>query len=562
MGSRWPHILWAVPAALACTPALAQDAPGLDVERWDAIAVDAAAAESKDIAFTKDDKGDDKTAKDPADPHGGSRTWLAGDPALQRSRDTRLPPVMTGGIFVPAMTNGLHEPKVQIRSADGSIVREMHTGTTGYVPAGDYTVDVGSPGAQEPLRYDVHVTEGSVTTIPVEWSGLVVKVVNARSSAFRGDYEIVSLPSRSYIGLGTGALVHEGERIPTWILWPGQYMIISAGEGYQARKNFITVRLDPGELSRVTLVLDEETGDILGGGEIEDLTEDIEERWWSASAIVGGSVRFNRTDNVVGKSTGSLIDISAFLESYFTLNRYKHFFYTRLHAEIGGTIQLDDRPFDTSIDELNLELLYTYRVIDWFGPYARFSFESNMAPSWQVFSGEYTVYALADDGQTVASTESKNELKLSPAFSPIKLNMGAGGRFDVSVGTWLKIANRIGIAYRYVYADELFVVQKLNDVDKTVTIAPVFTTSQYGLEAALSLELTPIQWFTLKTDVSVLEPFDDWENPIIDLNLDAVVRLSSIASLSYSLRLNYDISMIDEIQLDQYIHLRFSYKIY
>ena len=35
----------------------------------------------------------------------------------------------------------------------------------------------------------------------------------------------------------------------------------------------------------------------------------------------------------------------------------KNFFYARLNAEIGGTIRVDDRPFITTVDELNLELL-------------------------------------------------------------------------------------------------------------------------------------------------------------------------------------------------------------
>ena len=60
----------------------------------------------------------------------------------------------------------------------------------------------------------------------------------------------------------------------------------------------------------------------------------------------------------------------------------------------------------------------------------------------------------------------------------------------------------------------------------------------------------------------MIEPFEDYRNPIVVLDLDAAVRLSSIASISYSLRLNYDVSLIDKVQIDQYVQLRFSYKIY
>ncbi len=539
------------------------DAKSLDTSRWALISVDESShASGKELSFKTQEspaRSDDEDI--PGDPHRGSKTWLNAEPEHQLAHDVQLQNVTTGGIFVPAMSSGINEPKFQVRDLNGKVIKEGYTGTAAYVPAGDYTVTVGSFVSRERPEFDVHVVEGAITTVPAEWSGLIVKVVNDRASTIRGNYEIVSLPDRSYVGLGTGALITEGERLSTWLLWPGQYMIISAGEGYQARKNFITVDLEPGELSRVTLVLDEETGDILGGGEIEDLVEDTQQRWWWAGVLIGGSIRFNRTDNVVGKATGQLLDISAFLESYYTLSLNNHFLYTRLNAEIGGTIRFEDRPFVTTIDELNFELLYSYRFVNWFGPYARFSFESNMAPTWQELSSEYTVNILNSDG-TIQSTSNKAEIKLSPSFSPIELNAGAGGRFDLTAGTWLKFAARLGIAYRYVYANNLYLVSKSDDTNKIVSLKPIKSSNTFGFEAAATIDLTPIQWFTLKIDTSIIEPFDDWLNPVVDLDVDAAIRLSSIASLSYTLRLNYDISMISKVQLDQFVQLRFSYKIY
>ena len=180
------------------------------------------------------------------DPHKQSRTWLSRSPSQQISHDAQLRPLSGGGIFVPTMTGGHSEPKYQIYDANGKNVDEARTGTTTYVPAGKYTVHVGTPVSHDNLEFQVNVVEGDITVIPVEWSGLIVKVINDRGTTVRGNYEIVSLPDRSYIGLGTGALLNEGEMLSTWLLWPGKYMIISAGEGYQARKNFITVSLDPG----------------------------------------------------------------------------------------------------------------------------------------------------------------------------------------------------------------------------------------------------------------------------------------------------------------------------
>ena len=243
----------------------------LDKERWNAITVsENPEISSESRALTWGDNIPETSRKtsdedDTADPHHGYQTWLAPSPQKQLERNAQLPSMLKGGIFVPSMTMGMNEPRYQIYKNDQKI-EESTTGTIIYVDPGDYTVTVGTPVTEERLEFDVHVVEGAVTTVPVEWSGLVVKVVDDHGTTIHGNYEIVSLPDRSYIGLGSGALINEGERLNTWLLWPGKYMIISAGEGYQARKNFITVSLEPGQLSRITLVLDEDTGDILGGG--------------------------------------------------------------------------------------------------------------------------------------------------------------------------------------------------------------------------------------------------------------------------------------------------------
>ena len=559
-------------ALLSCSLLIAQPAFGddLDKERWNSIAESEGPSHSKDVTentsgigwnerahSTPDEDAPDENA---GDPHQGQRTWYAAPPGVQMAHDSQLPPVMMGGIFVPSMTGGISEPKFQVQDRDGKLVKESYTGSIAYVPPGDYSVMVGTLVADERPEFEVHVVEGNTTMIPVEWSGLVVRVVNDRGATIRGNYEIVSLPDRNYIGLGSGALINEGERLSTWLLWPGKYMIISAGEGYQARKNFITVHLNPGELSRVTLVLDEDTGDILGGGEIDTISVEDEKRWWWAGVLIGGSVRFNRVDDVVGKATGQVLDLSAFLESYFTLGLHKHFLYTRLNAEIGGTIRFENRPFLTTVDTLKLELLYTYRVVDWFGPFARFSFESNMAPVYQELKNPHTVYKFNKNGEVVSEKTKQMDIKLSPSFSPIRLNAGIGGRFDLAAGAWFKMSARVGVAYRNLIMRDLYIVD--SDADAVITLMPVDNTSQFGFEGALTIDLTPVQWFTLKVDTSVIEPFNDWYNPIIDLDVDAAIRLSSIASLSYALRLNYDISLIDKVQIDQYIQLRFSYKIY
>lgn len=494
------------------------------------------------------------------DPHQGSSTWFQPSPSVQQSRDAKLRSLAKGGIFVPAMTSSISEPKYRVLDASGEQVDEAFPGTTVYVPGGDYIVEVGTGASENRLVFDAHVEDGVVTFVPVEWSGLVVKVLNERGGSFRGDYELVSLPQRAYVGLGTGALVSEGEQLSTWLLWPGKYMIISAGEGYQARKNFITVQLQAGTLSVVTLVMDEESGAIRGGGEIDVEAREEKTRWWDINLLLGGSVRFNRSDNVVGRATGQILDISAFVESKGSMFLRKHYLYGRFNAEVGGTFRLDKRPFITTIDELTLELLYAYRIVNWFGPYARFSFESNMAPAYQELNNPMTVERYNHNGELVRTLKEQMDVELSPAFSPITLSTGAGARFNYALGFWLQFSARLGIGFRQVFARDLYVV--LGSDAQSVRLGQVLDTRQFGVEAALNFDITPLYWLSFKIQANLLEPFKDWRSPFVDLRASTAIRISSIASISYTLRVIYDRHILDKAQIDQYVQLRFSYKVF
>ena len=135
-----------------------------------------------------------------------------------------------------------------------------------------------------------------------------------------------------------------------------------------------------------------------------------------------------------------------------------------------------------------------------------------MAPAYLEKSSPYTVDVLDKNGDVEKTKEQMLDVKLSPPFSPISLNTGAGGRFDVTAGSWLKFSSRIGIAYRRVIARDLFVVKWTDATSSILTLAPVDGSSQFGAEAAITLDLTPLRWFTLKTDLSIIEPFEDYKN--------------------------------------------------
>jgi len=534
----------AAPASYAAAP---DDAPDTRAAALGDGAVDAGSEEPGGKAL--------------GDPHGAHRTWDTARPAVQADQDPRIGPAATGAIFVPAMTDSVLEPPYVVRDADGDDVATTPMGRKTFVVPGRYTVLVGSGADEAKLKFDTVVVEGRITWVPVEWAGLVVNVVDARGNPFRGSYELVRMPERDYVGIGLGANIAQGERLNTWVLYPGKYMILVAGESYQARRNFATLRLPPGELVQYTLVLDSDTGELLGAGEIASFRPQQRSSGWTGSLVLGGTFELNQSERVVGRTDGTLLGIAGFAESLFGYKNDVHLFYGRLNLEVGGDLRLPDQPFVSNVDELTLDLLYVYRVAPWFGPYVRASIETQVLPGIQPFEQPTDVRKLSASGVELGVETSRSSFTLAEPFSPIEPRYGTGVRFDANFGGVLNIATRVGVGGRHVYTRGLFI---LADDASTAEyeVRRVADVDQFGAEAALVAELTLGRWVVLKLDTSVLFPFDDYDETFVDFRGAITLRLTSFASLNYTVRIKDDPALSVDTQLDHAVLLRLAYKLF
>jgi hypothetical protein len=498
-------------------------------------------------------------AENDPDPYGGAATWNTPPPGEQSTNDATIAPAATGAIYVPIMTDSLLEPDYIVRRKDAEIaVTPM--GTKTWVQPGTYRVLVGRGVPANRLEFEVDVVEGETTFVPVEWTGLIVNVVNERGTPFRGTYELVRMPEREYVGLGLGANVAEGEEVTTWIVAPGRYMLLSAGESYRARKNFATLRLPPGELLTYTLVLDESNGDILGAGEISDDTQSTLAGPWDLSLLVGGSLAFNKADSVVGKSDGMTLDVSAYIEALGGYREGRHFAYARLYIEEEGSLSLPDALYSTTVDTLDLDLLYMWRWVRWFGPYARVSFDTQMVPGVQKFDTPTTVVKQDNAGVAESVAADILDIELTPPFSPLDFRYGAGGRFDLKPAYFFNMSARLGLGARHLFTRGLFVKNDDSDTSE-FEVRRATDLTQFGAEASLITEARITRWVQLKFELDLLAPFDDFERPVIDLRGTISLRLASFAALSYTLRVIEDPGLQDDTQVDHTLLLRFAYKI-
>jgi hypothetical protein len=496
-------------------------------------------------------------------------TWQTPNPRTQLEADPTLLPVGRGGILVPSMTEPRLEPRVRVTDLEGQAVADAMSGATIVVHPGEYLVHVGSGGLDDQLTVRVKVHEGRTEVVEPVWAGLRVEVVNAHAVPFRGTYELVALPSRSSLGVGFGARVEMGERVDTWLLPPGTYMLLKPGENYQARANFFTLRLGQARLESFTLVLNEDTGDFLGAGEVQLSEEASRVRGFLVSMILGGSLLLNNRSNVPGTTPGNSFTVELFFDSIARWLYGKHYLYNRLRVEEGQTKQ-PNTSFQVSIDEVALDSIYIWKVVPWLGPYLRGGLRTTAFPGVRYFDTPTTVEVghFVPDPVSGAPTwtplaprqDDLSEFHLSDRFFPLTLSAGTGLNLDASISYLLDVSTRMGVGVRKSFYNGLLLNSDLGSTPDVVEFERIEDSFVKGFEGALILNARLTRWVILSTEFDVIAPFDDLDDPVVDLYTNAGLRLSSFASLNYIVKLLYDRNVSPDPQVEQRLMLRFSYK--
>jgi hypothetical protein len=491
----------------------------------------------------------------------GASTWDAPSISEQLERDGTLVPPGKGAIFVPSMTDPRLEPPWLILR-DGKVIQTATPGHRAVVDAGIYEIRIGSGGLLERLVRKVLVKDGRTTTVPATWSGLVVAVVDDRSTPFRGSYELLRLPERRNMGMGLGADIELGEEVRTWILEPGSYLLIKAGENAQARRDFFTFRLQPGELSTVTLVMNREDGSFMGAGQIEILRRrSFLPKDWRLHLVLGADAEFNRRSDVVGFPSGYGFTLGGYLDFLAQYKPRKHYVYLRLKLE-EKQIKVPDHPFQKDLDEMKFDALYVYRALPWLGPYIRVGSSTALFPGYVYLDDKTELLEVDAKGQTLRSlgTHEGNYL-ISRSGAPSQIKAGGGLGFLITGSYWLDANLRIGIGGRALYTRKTLSPVTFNDSPRTLTVRRLGDAYQYGAEATLVATLRISRWILAATDLEILEPFTDWRHPIVEWDNSVGIRIASFLSVNYIFRLLSDKDRSEHLQTEHRVLLRFSWQI-
>ncbi|NOZ85735.1 MAG: porin family protein [Deltaproteobacteria bacterium] len=507
--------------------------------------------------------------------------WQMPSPEEQDERDPTLIPVGKGAIFVPAMSNSAAEPYYLVYK-NNELISEQPMGNKTILPPGNYVVRVGSGVLDQMMRFNVKVVEGRSTILKPVWAGLKVRVVDKRNSPFRGSYELIHLPDNQDFGMGLGADFRRGEILRTWLLPPGLYMLVKTGENYRARTNFLTVRLLPGELVHFTLV--EETGeddasrigDFLGGGVVSRGEAETAVQNWKLGLLIGGNFAFDRADHVPGREFGNTLNLGLYLDGTVRYNLEGHELYLRLEAEHARQ-KRPNGDFDPRTDQVDLDAVYTYRIVPWFGPYVRVGYDGQLFPSYIDYGKRRSVQYFKGVNDPESGVVTLQKTRIADAFGKSELEEGGGLSFDISPSYIFSLDLRIGYGALQVLTRGLYREVGCSDVLKATSsetspcAGPDAADVSYLLKVPNSYRMGPeasligigrmTRWISLTTEFKLLEPIEDWSSPIMKWQLTVSFRLVSFASLNYIVDLAYDKKLEDMLQIRQRLLLRFSYEI-
>ncbi len=482
--------------------------------------------------------------------------WPAGSVQTQLDRDVTLVPYGKGAIFVPAMTNPLDEPPIAVFSGETKVA-ESTTGRRIVLSPGTYDVRLGSGAVEQRVSVQASVREQYTTVVPVSWAGLSIHVVDEQFNNLRASYEIIRVRGREYMGMGFGTDEQAGEPITTWVLAPGLYKIVRTGENYRARRDFATVRLVEGKHTHFLLVLDPETGEFRGGGEVpaEDLFRP--QKGFFANLIIGGDLAFtSRTNAPVAGQEGLSFQFRGFLDHRLSIEVFGHPLVVQLQVEEGQT-KVGDQPFQKINDRVDLDLLYIYRWKNWLGPYVRFGAETNLFPTIRNFENPEVVELRRVGGQPDEILPPSDSVQVSPSAGLISLKEGGGLNLRLFRAVFAEVNVRTGLGGRHRLTRDLF-VETRGPGDGNVILTEVDSDNQVGVETTVLAVARITRWIILNLEVDTLVPFTSFEETLIDLEASVALKLTRFLSVRWAARFVRDRAIQPEDRYENDVLLRFS----
>jgi len=508
-------------------------------------------------------------------------TWHAPPLTVQQSTDETIIPFGKGGIFIPRLTETNSEPDVEIFDMSDNLAASGETGRTYALEPGDYQIMLGSGAANQRIIREVKIEEGRTLPLIPNWSGLIIDVVDEQGIALKGEYELVRIDEFDPYGRGYGASIELGETVKAWILKPGVYKILGVGEGYNTLTNFVTVRLMPGELTNFLLIQDPDNNfRIRGGGTIQLTPTTKLTSNWRFGVNLGVNVQFNTEIDHQAEEVGgtNAFTLGGLLDAWLLYRKKPVEWSTRLRLEEGINVTENNlnnmgrlENWVNSPDRLLMSSIFIWRVLNWFGPYARAEFNTRFFDA-KIKRNSESGFTYVDqnylfDAETGLDTS--NILAIEPRLSPIIFELGAGVSADWNTRRYFEASARAGFGSTYSRYDDRYrviendrvkyapgdTVKQKEQVSNSIVLYPEERVNivEVGPQTSLSLTVRIGAMASAAGELKLFAPVIPElriDKPDMEFNGTFSWRLSSVLNLDYT----YRQSLRQPAELDVPVH--------
>ena len=501
-----------------------------------------------------------------------SFSWGAPPMYDQIARDTTSIKYGMGAVFVPKMSGaGNAEPTFRIYNSRYDVVANGEPGKKVNLTPGSYELEILGNTPFE-ITQEFEIKENEITPISPNWACVRIDVIDENGKPIRGEYDLAMMTPLTYIGRGRGRNVDLAEELRVWYLPKGLYKILAVGSALNSMSNFLTFRLPiAGEYLRFTLVQEEESNKILGGGMLsENSVNSKKDRRWQHFISVGGSVDFSYQKDDFVDTVSSMTNFSILLYDRFSYAKNKLEFMNLARIDAGFFMEdADFRRIRADDDEFREYALFTFRIFKRMGPYWRGEFVSALFPKMADFAVnnrnemvqnyrhtfinfDKAPDIIEDNSNAVIDSTSLSKM-LSPAFSPILLRVGTGFNvqvlktriFDVHFlsgfgvdyekkwNSWRVVAERnlrfdtASVIYKTIYG---------TDVDRITLERNDGERLDFGPEFVLNFNAYMTKYVSLDGDIRLFMPTTRINTPDFRLHNLLSFHLTQFLSVDYDYR--------------------------
>ena len=164
---------------------------------------------------------------------------------------------------------------------------------------------------------------------------------------------------------------------------------------------------------------------------------------WSPGIALGATLNLLDSRSVVGVQDGTVFNIGAVLDSELLFNKEIHEWRNSLKAGAGASLTPALGEFVKTSDGLHFESIYLLHVVEMFGPFVRFAYDTQMFPGLDIRAAPVSYAVAGLDGTTTNYTGRR--LYLTDPFAPSTFKESIGVFVQPLQEEWMKLEARAGL---------------------------------------------------------------------------------------------------------------------